>query len=337
MVGTAQGGAYHYAVKLSSNSSSTSAAAPAPQSQAWGISVPSGVSPQMQAPVIATVGGMQYAVFVVNTVTGTGSSAKTTSTLYEVNVATGQPASGTALSAALPFTANSSMTYVSSTGTLWVGDNNGGVWSLNITGVAPNDATGAVQSATTNPKAAINYVGYTEIGGLPYVWAATQTEITAFALSGGTSQILWASDGNSGYQPNGSSMQSVASNVVMPLQAAGQISAAPVLVNGVLVVPVYVPPDDATCGVGTGYYDLFDLLTGGPPKITITYENNAVTNGVISLGSGIPLSPTVYVTPTGTVIYPGSSEPPGPQSPNPISPIDFGGSVMNKPLAWRQY
>jgi type IV pilus assembly protein PilY1 len=286
---------------------------------------------------------MQYAVFVINTTTGSGSSAVTKSALYEVNVATGQPATGTVLSAALSALpsgtyVNSSLTYVPTTGTLFFGDNNGGVWSVNISGTAQNDASGATQVATTSPAAAINYVGYTEINGLPYIWAATAGEITTFALSGGSSNILWASSGTSGYQPNSSgTLTAVSSTTVMPLQSGGQISAAPVLVNGVLVVPVYVPPSGSTCGVGTGYYDLFDLLTGNLPKITITYKNNAVVNGVIALGSGIPLSPAVYVTPTGTVIYPGSSRPPKPQSPNPISPIQFGGNVMNKPIAWRQY
>ena len=337
VVGTAQGGVYHYALKLSSNTASSATTPPVPVAQTWGITVPGGSSPQMQAPIVVTVNGMQYAVFVVNTTTGTGTSAVTTSTLYEVNVATGQAASGAALPLGKGVSVTSSLTYVSVTGTLWFGDSQGGVWEVNLSGAASADATSAVNTGSTSPGAQINYVGYTEIGGLPYVWAATQSEITAFGLSGATSQIIWASSGTSGYQPNASgTLQSVASNVVMPLQAGGQISAAPVLVNGVLVVPVYVPPSASSCGAGTGYYDLFDLVSGGLPKIPITYRNNAVTNGVIALGSGIPLSPAVYVTPSGTVIYPGSSTPPNSSTSN-IAPINFGGNVMNKPIAWRQY
>ena len=345
VVGTAEGGAYHYSLKLSSNSAG-STNAPTPTAQAWGTAVnTTGTitavsSPQEQAPVIVTFNGSQYALYVVNTTTGTGSSTVTTSTLYEQNVATGKPSSGTAISAALPFVANSSITYVLSTGTAWIGDNNGGVWSLNISGNAASDAGNATQVATTSPKAPINYVGYTEINGLPYIWAATLNEITAFSLSGGTSQIIWASSGGatpSGYLPNTSgSLQ--ASTSVAALQSGGQISAAPALVNGVLVVPVYVPPSGNSCGLlGEGYYDFFDLLSGGLPKIQIIYKNNVVTTGMVDLGSGSPFTPSVSVTPTGTVIYPGSSTPPNPQSPNPISPIQFGGNVMNKPIAWRQY
>jgi type IV pilus assembly protein PilY1 len=337
VVGTAQGGAYHYALKLSSNTASSATTPPVPVAQTWGITVPGGSSPQMQAPIVVTLNGMQYAVFVVNTTTGTGTSAVTTSTLYEVNVATGQAAIGAALPLGRGVSVTSSLTYVSVTGTLWFGDSQGGIWEVNLSGAASADATSAVNTGSTSPGAQINYVGYTEIGGLPYVWAATQSEITAFGLSGATSQIIWASSGTSGYQPNANgTLQSVASNVVMPLQTGGQISAAPVLVNGVLVVPVYVPPSASSCGAGTGYYDLFDLVSGGLPKIPITYRNNAVTNGVIALGSGIPLSPAVYVTPSGTVIYPGSSTPPNSTTSN-IAPINFGGNVMNKPIAWRQY
>ena len=94
VVGTAQGGAYHYALRLSSNASATDTTPPVPAAQAWGISVSGGTSPQMQEPVVVTVGGVQYALFVVNTSSG----STTTSALYEVNVATGQAAGGGALS-----------------------------------------------------------------------------------------------------------------------------------------------------------------------------------------------------------------------------------------------
>jgi len=339
VVGTAQGGAYHYALKLSSNTSSTDLTAPSPQSVAWAVNVPGGSSPQQQAPLIITANGSQYAVFVVNTTSGSGSTAVTSSNLYEINVATGKPASGNALSAALPFVPYSSMSYDAGSGTLWMGDKNGGVWSVNISGTAANDVAGALQFATTSPQAALNYVGYFEINGLPYLWAASQTEITVFALSGATSQILWASDGNSGYQPSGGTLQPVSSSVVAPLQAGGQISASPTVANGLLVVPVYVPPSATSCGVGVGYYDLFDLVSGSKPKINVTYKGNSVASGAISLGSGVPLSASLFVTSNGAGFYPfTTSNVPSPNgNPPPINPVTLGGSVMNKPIAWRQY
>jgi type IV pilus assembly protein PilY1 len=339
VVGTAQSGGYHYALKLSSDNDSTVTTPPSPQSVAWAINVPGGTSPQQQTPLVITVDGMQYAVFVVNTTSGSGSTKTTTSTLYEINVATGQPASGTVLSAPLPFVPSSSMSYDAGSGTLWMGDSNGGVWSLNLSGTAPNDVISALQIATTSPQQKLNYVGYYEINGLPYVWAASQTEISLFALSGASSQLLWASDGSSGYQSSGGSLQAVSSNVVAPLQTNGQISASPAVANGLLVVPVYVPPSATSCGVGVGYYDLFDLVSGGTPKINVTYKGNSVTSGVISLGSGIPLSPSLFVSSNGAGFYPYTTAnvPDASGNPPPITPVTLGGNVMNKPIAWRQY
>lgn len=326
VVGTAAGGSYHYALKLSTNT----AGAPMPSGQTWGVRVTGGSSPQEQAPVIATINGQQYALFTVNTTT----NGTTTSKLYEVNVATG---AGAASPATLPFVASSSITYIPATGTVWMGDASGGVWSLNLSGSASSDVAGATKVATMSPAAAVQYVGYTEISGLPYLWAASANEIEAFALSGANATPIWASTGGSspqGFLGNGSGGLT-SNSAVMGLQTGGQISAAPALINGVLVVPVYVPPTGSCGEVGTGYYDLFDLVSGGLPKIPITYKNNAVTNGIISLGLGIPYTPSYTVTASGTLVYPGNSQPPSPTQ--GINPIEFGGSVMNKPIAWRQY
>jgi type IV pilus assembly protein PilY1 len=329
VVGTAAGGALHYSLGLTSNSAN----APMPSSQPWSVSVAGGSSPQQQAPVIATIGGSQYALFVVNKTSTSSSGSTTTSTLYEVNVATG---AGSTSGSALSFTANSSMTYVPSTGTLWIGDTKGKVWSLNISGSASSDASGAANEATLSPAAPVNYVGYTEYNGLPYMWAASQNEVETFLLSGGAAQALWASAGGSSPQGYVSSSSGLtASSSVPALQASGQVAALPSLINGVLVVPVYVPPTGSCGETGTAYYDLIDLLSGGLPKVSVTYRNIPVTNGVVSLGLGVPFTPSFSVTSEFTLIYPGTSQPVA--SGSSINPIVFAGSVMNKPIAWRQY
>ncbi len=329
VVGTAAGGALHYSLGLTSNSAN----APMPSSQPWSVSVAGGSSPQQQAPVIATIGGSQYALFVVNKTSTSSGKTTTTSTLYEVNVATG---AGSTSGSALSFTANSSMTYVPSTGTLWIGDTKGNVWSLNISGSASSDASGASNQATLSPAAPVNYVGYTEYNGLPYMWAASQNEVETFLLSGGSAQALWASAGGSSPQGYiGSSSGLTASSSVPALQSSGQVAALPSLINGVLVVPVYVPPTGSCGETGTAYYDLIDLLSGGLPKVSVTYRNTPVTNGVVSLGLGVPFTPSFSVTSQFTLIYPGTSQPVA--SGSSINPIVFAGSVMNKPIAWRQY
>lgn len=341
VVGTAQGGAYHYALKLSSNTAASSTSPPVPVAQTWGISVPGGSSPQMQAPLIVTLGGMQYAVFVVNTTTGSGSSAVKTSTLYEVNIATGQPASGTALSAPLNLgsqvVVNSALSYDSASQTLWLGDNQGGIWALSLSGAAPVDVQTLQNYGATVPAAAIDYLGYTTANGVPYVWAASQNQITVFALSGANSRIVWASNSQSGLQSTNGSLQPVSSSVVMPLQPNGQISAAPVILSGVLVVPVYVPPSSTSCGLGHGYDDLFDLATGGLPQAPITFHNMVVTNGVLDLGTGVPLSPSAYVASSGLVFYAGTNVSGTGNSGSSVGVGGIGQTVLSHPIAWRQY
>jgi len=341
VVGTAQGGAYHYALKLSSNTAASSPSPPVPVAQTWGISVPGGSSPQMQAPLIVTLGGMQYAVFVVNTTTGSGSSAVTTSTLYEVNVATGQPASGTVLSAPLNLgsqvVVNSALSYDSASQTLWLGDNQGGIWALNLSGSAALDVPSLQNYGTTAPAAAINYLGYSIVNGQPYVWAASQSQITVFALSGANSRIIWSSNNQTGSQYTNGSLQTVSSNVVMPLQPNGQISATPAIISGVLAVPVYVPPSATSCGLGNGYDDLFDFATGGAPKAPITFKNMVVTTGVLNLGPGVPLTPSSYAASSGSVFFAGTN---ASGFGNTSSSFGVGGinqTVLSHPIAWRQY
>ena len=330
VVGTAQGGAYHYALKLSSNASGSATTPPRPAEQAWGISIPGGSSPQMQEPLVVNIGTQQYALFVVNTTSGT----TTTSSLYEVNVATGKPMPSATLSASLPFVANSAMSFDAMTGTLWLGDAAGGVWSLNISGMPTLDTATALKLGTTSPAQPVNYVGYGESGGLPYIWAATSDKITMFAQTGGTSSAAWASKGGAspqGYR-NGSA---VASTVVRPLQLNGLVSAAPVLANGVLVVPVFVPPPANTCGVGTGYYQLFDLASGSDPKIPVTYKGLIVSNGLISLGAGSPLTPSLHGSKNGIIGLPGTNAPAAPGA-SQLGPINFGGKPLSRAVLWRQ-
>ena len=335
VVGTAQGGAYHYALKLSSNTNATDTTAPRPSAQAWGISVPGGTSPQMQEPLVVTVGGQQYALFTVNVTSG----GVTTSKLYEVNVATGEPkVAGEPISATLSLgaagiAANSALSYDALTGTLWLGDTAGGVWSVNITGQPALDAATARKIGTTSPVAPVNFVGYGERNSMPYVWAGTKNKVTTFVLTG-TSMPVWASQG--GASPQGYKKGSaVASSVVRPLKSTGEVSAPPVLVNGVLVVPVFVPPAAGSCLAGTGYYQLFDMASGSDPKIAVTYNGAAVTAGEIFLGGGSPLAPSLHGSNKGIVGYPGTDTPPASGDPS-LGSINFGGKPLSRSVLWRQ-
>ena len=307
VVGTAQGGAYHYALKLSSTGT-----APVPLAQTWGLSTPGGTTPQGQAPLIITAGGAQYAVFVVNTQsTAANGTTTTVSTLYEVNVATGQTAQSQALSAALPFVASSALSYEPSTGVLWVGDTQGEVWSLNLSGSASADVASAMLTATDAPAGPVQFVGYTEIGDIPYLWAAQSSQIFVYQFMGGQSTLLWSASNTSGYRPDKTGAPQP-SSTVMPLHTGGQITIAPQFQSAqgelLLEVHLYVPPSDALCGTGAAYNDYYDFLSGGKPVNPIRDQNGALlTNFDVYVGSGTPLATQDAQTPNGTIAYLGSS------------------------------
>ncbi len=315
IVGTAQGGAYHYAVQLALDGV-------APARQPWGVATAGGTSPQDQAPLIITAGNVQYAVFTVNTT----SSTTTTTQLYEVNVATGATTSAT-LSLGGGYV-TSTLNYITSTGLLLMGDSNGKVWSVDISGNAGNDIVGLTDMASVSPAAALRWVGYTEYNGTPYLWAETSNQVSVLSMSGGTSSVIWSASPTSSTSAKG----------VTPalLQYGGIITAPAAVVNGILVVPVSVPPVSG-CGDDVAYYQFYALGNGGPPGTTITYGTVTVTQGYVRLGYGEALTPVVHVTSGSPIIYPGTSIPGSGSSSSPIVPISFSGGVSNKPIAWRQY
>ena len=319
VVGTAQGGAYHYGLKLSSNTKASDTAGPKPVAQAWGIHVPGGTSPQMQEPVFVTLKGSQYAMFVVNTAQGTVS----TSTLYQVNVAT-----GAIQTAQLAFVAHSTLNWDAATGTLWLGDNKGKVWSLYI-----NDLRKAQHEGTVSPAESILYAGYGEVHGAPYVWVATKYQISVFGLAGNASKaITWSSRG--GPNPQALGPGSTAQAGIAAFRKGGEISASPVLVNGVLVVPIHVSDDASSCSIGKGYYNLFNLDNGTTPQ-HVTFNNNPVKHGEIYVGEGAPLTPSIHESARGMVVFPGSNAP-ATSSDTANGSINFGGNPFSRRLHWRQ-
>lgn len=331
VVGTAQGGAYHYALKLGAN-------AAAPIAQTWGLSAPGGTTPQGQAPLIVNSGGAQYAVFVVNTQSTTNGKTTTSSNLYEINVATGQAFQGQAESATLPFVASSALSYVPSTGVLWVGDTQGNIWSLNLSGLPAADAGSAVLAATDAPSGPVQFVGYTEIGDIPYLWAAQATQIFVYRLMGSQSALLWSASNTSGYLPDTTGAAQPSASV-MPLHAGGQITITPQFQSAqgelLLEVHLYVPPSDALCGTGAAYNDYYDFLSGGKPVNPIRDQNGAVlTNFDVYVGAGTPLATQDSQTSGGTIGYLDSSLGNGSSD---EKFLQFGPQNLSKPIYWRQY
>ena len=341
VVGSAQNGAAYYALKLGSTSQGTSAT---PTAVAWWNSISGGTAPgeqninhpAAQAPAIAIINGSPYAsvyaVYIVNTTKNNGT---TTSTLYEQNVATGAVTSG-----ALSITASGQVYYDSTSETLFVGDTSGNLWQVFISGSASLDKGSTTQVGTTYGASAINYVGYTEIDGVPYAWAADGSSVTVFTTGSNGWQPLWASTNTAGYAwtiPQGGTGSWTTSTTVTALTANSEVSDAPTFVNGVLTVPTYSPPVSGTCpATGTGYGDLFSLVDGTFPVGQLTDSQGSPITQDLTLGAGLAFSATVATNssgvPTQTSVWwstQGTTVPP--------SPLSVSGAVTNQPIAWRQH
>ena len=335
VVGAAQNGSAYYALKLG-----TTGGVPMPTGVTWWNSIAGGSSPAelntthpvAQAPSIAIIAGSAYATYIVNTT----SSTKTTSTLYEQNVATGAVTSG-----ALPFVASGKWFYDQGSNSLWVGDTSGNLWQVNVSSYASSDvgSINAIGTAYSNSTgtAASSYVGYTLLNGIPYAWETNASGITAFSIGANGWQPIWAATNTSGYQATIGANGKVtwaATSAIAPLTAGSTISDAPGLgPGGVLGVPVYTPPsDDGSCGNGSGYDDFYNLVDGSFPVGKIhTIQGVAVTQDLY-VSPGIAFTPQFAISSSGVPAFVG-----GQGSITPPSPIVFNKNTVNLPVAWRQH
>lgn len=302
VVGSAQGGAEHYVLRLNSSG--------APAAQVYDLKVSGGSSPGdaavastgtaplRQSPQIAWINGSAYALFVVN--------AAGHSTLYEVNVATGG-----ATTAALSPVVSSALSYAAATGSLYFGSSSGGIWSLPISGNAATDAGLIMQIGTTvnptsvtNPVSNVLYVGYTEIRGIPYVYALNPAQLTVFGVGSGGWTPLWAATPSAGYAYSSGSFSS--STTVNTLQSGALVSDAPLVTSGALVVPEWVAASGGSCGAGNGYYSFFNLAQGKFPTGVFGWNGSAVTSA-LAVGSGAAYTPNAVVTNTGVSLNVGSA------------------------------
>lgn len=285
---------------------------------------PAGQAPLHQPPQIAYINGSTYAVYVVNT----GS----TSTLYEVNVAT-----GALTSAALSFQLSSAIAVEQQSNQLWAGSAVGDIWQTYVSGNAASDVAGFQKAASTvDPStgaaaAPITYVNYVELKGVPYLYAINPAQVTVFGVGSNGWAPIWATTPGQGYLYGSGGF--TATSAVSPMHSGGVVSDAPLVVNGALVLPVYVASsgDTSTCGPGSAYYDFNSLATGGFPQSTFVYRGNSVTTE-IPVGLGIAFTPTAVVTSGGVAINPGSSA-----NLNPTSPIQSNQKPNSGIIGWREW
>lgn len=332
VVGSAQGGAERYSLKLDNSGMpsavvydtlTSNAQSPGDQSQT------TGQAPLHQTPVVIQNSTGAFAVYVQNTVV----SGTTVSTLNEVNVATGVRTSAT-----LPFTLSSQIEYVKVLNQLWMGGADGTVRTLGFTGNAATDAgTASVRSmfSTINPSTnsgyvtPVTYVGYTEVEGVPYAYALNPSQITVYTVRSTGWGPVWASTPSSGYTYNTATSLFASSASVTTMTSNTVISDAPLILGAALILPLYQPPADS-CGTGSGWYDFFDLSNGQFPSVPITYSNSAVTAD-FRVGDGPAFTPSASITKTGIVLSPGTAG-----TLAPVTPLLSNSLMGNSPVSWRR-
>jgi type IV pilus assembly protein PilY1 len=298
IVGSAQAGAEHFSVKLTLDGDKY----PTPSSVLFDQTVGSGSAPGDKAPASTGAAPLHQPVQVAYVWSGSSYQAYyvyvvnvgTTSTLYEVNVAT-----GAVNSAALGVTVTSALTLDGQYNVLWLGDSNGGIWSLPVTGTASADvghivkaSTTVSPSDTTTPVKPVLYVRYVEWEQKPYVIAVNAQQISVFQVGTNGWYPSWVTTPGGGYVYNATTGKLGASSEVVSLNSTGIVSDVPYLDVNVLTVPVWVPPTD--CGAGTAHLDRMELVNGKTPP-SIIYKGQTVTTDVL-VGSGIAYTSSVSFT-----------------------------------------
>ena len=298
VVGTAQAGAYHYALQLDATGRPTQLTWSSAGTGALGT----------QAPLVVRLATGAYAVYVEQRSAGP--------TLVE------QPLSGGApTTAVLPFTPSGTLSYDSQSGSLWVGTSDGQVEQLSLSGSAASDITTAFSVGSTGDRLPVLYTGFTVVKGSPYLWAADTSGLYVFTIVNGKWAELWATGGPSG--PT-SGAQGLPSGAI--------VTGAPRLAGGVLTLPVYTSPGAGVCSVGGGEIMFFNLLTGGFPPNQVKAPNGQYLTGNYSVGQGDPYAVTVSEGPSGLNIYAGAR-----YSVLPPAPLSVTAAGTSQAVGWRVF
>jgi type IV pilus assembly protein PilY1 len=315
IVGTAQSGALHYDLKLTSCGSSTSACT-ANISNVWLDSQSGATSPPASAPQAPVIwwdaNGVAYAYYFT----------KSGSTSY-INVM--RLYDGTTSKASLSFTPSSTATVDVLGGKLYVGDAGGNVWSFDLTaGTTAKSLTATQIGTVANALSAgpVRYVGIGQTSNGYYIWATTDHEVNAFKFTGGSvlantsgwTLWWWSATNGSGYF-NGATMTTTTidpgvTSTTAPywLDTNGTITDASVIENNTLVVPVTVSNSTNSCGPSIAKYDFFNLDSGVFPQNRFYLQNGNVLTSNPIVGYGTAFSPVISENSNGSGVIYGSAQ-----------------------------
>ena len=312
VVGTAQGGALHYDLKLNGCSASTASCTPT-ISNVWFDNQSGATSPPQAAPQAPAIwwnsSGAAYAYYFT-----TSGSTSYFNVMQLYNGATSK--------VKVSFTPSSTSFVDVLGGKLYVGDTQGNIWSFDLTtGTTASGVTGPTLVGTVpNETAAgpIRYQGYAQTSSGIYIWATTDHQVTVFKFTGGavTSSTngwtpwWWSSTSGSGSFSNGvTSTDPGVSSTTAPywIDAGGTITDKSAVEAGTLIVPVTVSPSTAACGAASAKYDFFDLGSGTFPQNKFhDLTGNVITSNPV-IGFGTAYAPAISQNGNGSSIVYGTA------------------------------
>ncbi|MDD5379076.1 MAG: hypothetical protein PHY17_08015 [Acidithiobacillus sp.] len=241
--------------------------------------------------------GVAYALYVVNT--GTGSSES--SSLYGFNVAN---PSDTFVDP-LPFVATSQPT-VDQFGNVYLGDNLGNVWEapwssaykLNKNSFANIGNYGASGYGAIDP---IQYLQVATYNGLQYLVAEGSNRVTSYQNGANGWSPIWTSYvGGTGTWKGGTFTSSTSAGpsfkAIQALQSGASIDAAGAIFSGLVDVPVTVQSTGSnSCNTYAAYNDFFNLATGYFPGAGLVPlgQNGAAQD--LWVGTGTAFTPTISI------------------------------------------
>lgn len=344
VMGTAQSGAIHYALKLDSSGN--------PSKVVWLDQVSDAKSPAYQAPVISYLssGSSVYpysayanyitvdsttnvSTFVVREVTGTGS------------------ASSQSLGITQPVSSELFIDQSGGLGNFYFGDKGGTVRYM----PTANTAATAIAGITTvgdhydSSNKEVRYVGTYRWNSKNYIWSVGQTGITVFVYDTTSSswKRLWESHvggagkwdiscncttrtaDNTGTRASSTGIQSLPSNM--------SITARPTVEKGALIVPIGQGNTTASCSSGDGYYYFFNLEDGFFPtkrfQVVKTDGTTADLTDNLYVGKGKPKRPAISTSGNGKFIFATAEQPGASGERMPALKVDLPtGNV----ISWRE-
>lgn len=286
--GTAKKGELHYALELNGDGSL--------EQVLWVVETPGKESPHAQAPTLFERKGHHYAAFTVV------SGSQTEIHLWQVG-----SSSGPSVVKTLPFKVTTPLIYDDIHDGLFVGSDNK-IYRLEFQNGQLKDP----QVLTTIEKIGtpIRSFGFYTYLQEEYLWARTDRGILVFKQDGNGWNKLWESHaGGAGKWSNGT-YQTVSDQDITPLDPDAEITADPLIAQGILFLPVRIKLTTSTlsCSIGEARLVPFRLTTGGFPtgRILFYEEENRQFSWVTGkkvIGKGKVFQPSARLAPGSYSIH----------------------------------